>query len=198
MRPRPRRPGWVRLLLISAALASLVGGYYLGQYWQRQPLDALSAVVYPDGQRVGFPAAAGILAGTSDDDPWRILIVTDLQTAACQELLRHFALVRNRLAGWPDIQRRIRLTLLDFGHVSPGVLEPLIAEDWMERPTLDQVQLAELTASLGIQPAAGALCTATQANAVLVAPDLRRWALLPYEQPAIMAHNIATIVQFVE
>lgn len=198
MRPRRRRSSRARLLLISAALASLIGGYYLGQYWQRQPLSELSAVVYADGQPVEFPAHAGIAVEASDDAPWRLLLVTDLQTTACQALLRHFAQVRNRLAGWPDIQQRLRLTLLDYGSDPPEDLRTLIADDWMERPPLGRAELDRIAARLGILPDAGDWCGTTGANSILVAPDLRRWALIPLEQPAIMAHNIATVVQFVE
>jgi len=54
---RRRRPG-IRLLLILAALASIIAGYYLGQYWQRRPLAELSARIYPAGRPVEFPAGA--------------------------------------------------------------------------------------------------------------------------------------------
>lgn len=198
MRARPRRPGWARLLLISAALASLIGGYYLGQHWQRQPLAELSAVVYPHGRPVDFPTTAGIIAEASDDAPWRILVATNLEIDACRDLLRHFALVRNRLAGWPDIQHRLRLTLLDFAPAATRELEGLIAGDWMERPPLARAELERLAATLGILPDAAGWCGPGQDNSILVAPDLHRWALLPLEQPAIMADNIATIVQFVD
>ena len=58
-----------------------------------------------------------------------------------------------------------------------------------------QVQAVE---ELGILPDRARWCTATQLNGVLVAPDRRRWALIPYEDPQTMAYNVQAIIQFVE
>jgi hypothetical protein len=198
VQPRPRRSGRARLLLISAALASLLGGYYLGQYWQRQPLADLSAVVYREGRQVDFPPAAGIVADPSTDGPWRVVLVADLQDESCQALLQQWAMVRNRLAGWPGIQRRLRLTVLDYTTIATDPAQLPIAADWVELIRLEPVSLDALAGTMGILPGPQDRCRAMQANAILVAPDLRRWALLPSGQATIMAHDIAIIVQFVE
>lgn len=196
MHARPRRSGRLRLLLISAALASLVAGYYLGQFWQRQPLAELSAVIYPDGKPVVFPVSAKLSAGDPDAGPWRLVFAADASQAGCRQLLQDLALVRNRLAGWPSIQQRLRLAMIDYaGEDGPAIQAPA---DWIDRVTGDRASLDALAAELGILPDPDHWCTGTAANSVLVAPDLRRWALIPHEQAAIMAHNIATIVQFVE
>ena len=52
------------LLLTVAALSSLIVGYYLGQHWQRRPLAEVSAIVYPAGRPIDYPADLGI----ADDD----------------------------------------------------------------------------------------------------------------------------------
>jgi hypothetical protein len=184
--------------LIGAALTSLIIGYYLGQYWQRQPLADLSAVVYPQGLPLDLPAAVSLPETGSPEGSWRVMVAVDSGAPRCRDLLRHFALVRNRLAGWPEIQQRLRLTLLDYAPPSVEQSPIPLDGDWIERLAPGPAVLDELTGSLGILPGRKDWCTPTQANGILVAPDLRRWALLPYEQPAIMAQNIATVVQFVE
>jgi hypothetical protein len=35
-------------------------------------------------------------------------------------------------------------------------------------------------------------------NGILVDPDQRRWALIPYEEPKTMAYNLQAVIQFVE
>ena len=112
MPPTNRRGPGKRLLLILAALASVVAGYYLGQYLQRRPLAELTAVVYPAGQRIDYPAELGIDNDPGIDTPWRLFLAADTDVPACSRLLRHYATVINRLAAWPDIQANLRLSLL--------------------------------------------------------------------------------------
>ena len=81
---RRRRP--VRRLIVTlAALASLIVGYYLGQAWQRQPLETLSAVVYPNGKPVDYPPQLDL--GPDDTAPpaWRLVAVVDTRVPACGE-----------------------------------------------------------------------------------------------------------------
>lgn len=197
-RPGRRNPGR-RLILTLAALASLIVGYYLGQHWQRRPLADLSAVVYPAGQAVDYPADLDLTRDPGDASPWRLIVAADTRAAACTRLLHHYALVFNRLAAWPRIQERLRLTLLAFDHPDADAISRFTAgATWAEVISADPEALNRLGEQLGISPDPNSWCSPATANAVLVAPDDRRWALIPYEQAAIMAHNIRTIIAFVE
>lgn len=187
-----------RLLLTLAALASLIVGYYLGQYWQRQPLQDLSAVVYPDGSKVNYPAELN-LSTANDNAYWRLFISVDTGQPACENLLNHYTLVLNRLAAQPRIQQNLRLTALAFNQPSPETAELYRAQrDWLDVLSSEHKILDGLAQDLGIAPISDNWCEPMQANAILVAPDHRRWALIPHEQAAIMAHNIRTIIEFVE
>ncbi len=191
-----RGPG-IRLLLILAALASVIAGYYLGQHWQRRPLAELSATLYPAGRPLEI--TAGVNLDTETQPPWRLFLSADTRDARCATLLRHYAMVINRLAAWPDIQSRLRLTLL--AHDQPdvaGVDAFSAGVDWVEVIAADRESLARLSSRLGLMSEAEAWCTDSGASAVLVSPELMQWALIPYQQAAIMAHNIRTIIAFVE
>ena len=197
MPQRGRRSAGTRLILILAALASVIAGYYLGQYWQRRPLAGLSAVLYPAGQAVDYPA--GLITDPGTDSPWRLFLAADTRAPECEQLLRHYVLVFNRLAAWPEIQRNLRLSLL--AHDQPdraAITDFTTGVDWVEVISAAPEPLGRLGAQLGIQPDPKAWCSPLTGNAVLVAPDKKRWALIPYEQAAIMARNIRTIIAFVE
>lgn len=197
-RPGRRNPGR-RLILTLAALASLIVGYYLGQHWQRRPLADLSAVVYPAGQSVDYPADLDLTGDPGDASHWRLIVAADTRVAACTRLLHDYALVFNRLAAWPRIQERLRLTLLAFDHPDADAISRFTAgATWAEVISADPEALKRLGEQLGISPDPNRWCSPATANAVLVAPDDRRWALIPHEQAAIMAHNIRTIIAFVE
>lgn len=191
-----RRSPRARLVLILVALASLIGGYYAGQYWQRRPLADLSAVVYPSGRAVVYPAAFG----TDDTQQnWRLFLSADTQAPTCRVLLRHYATVFNRLAAWPTIQERLRLTVLAYDQPDPAAIAAFGGSvGWLEVLSAEPRQLDRLAAELGLLPLGGDWCSAHQASSVLVAPDRRAWALIPYESPAVMALNIRTIIEFVE
>lgn len=193
-----RRSPRARLALILAASLSLVIGYYLGQAWQRAPLRGLSAVVYADGHAVSYPASFGIATDEGAGD-WRLIAMIDTRAAACGELLRHLALLRNRLAGWPRIQPRLRPTLVALDAPDATTIEGFApGQDWIDVVTAEPGQLGAFAADLGIAPDRTGVCSPVQTNAVLASPDGRRWALIPHEQAAIMARNIATIIRFVE
>ncbi len=193
-----RGPGR-RLVLTLAALASLIVGYYLGQLWQRQPLDDLSAIVYPNGKALTYPADVGLPDQGADDDLWRLFVVADTGAAACGDLLRHYALVINRLAHRPKLQPRLRLTLLAYDQPDAAHSATFAGTaDWIEVISAPPATLDTLSGQLGIAPITDGWCTAAQGNAILVAPDAVAWALIPYEQTAIMARDIATIIEFVE
>ena len=193
-----RGPGR-RLVLTLAALASVIVGYYLGQWWQRQPLSDLSAIVYPNGRPVTYPAEIRLPDPDEDSRLWRLFVVGDTRATACGELLRHYALVINRLAHRPKLQPRLRLTLLAYDQPDTTARAAFAgAADWVEVLSAPPPVMDALIGQLGIAPAADGWCTATQDSAILVAPDAVAWALIPYEQTAIMAHDIATIIDFVE
>ena len=199
MPKRLRRSPGKRLVLTLAALASVIVGYYLGQYWQRRPLAGLSAVVYPAGRRVEYPAGLGTLAGPDQSAPWRLFLVVDTGVAACGRLLRHYGTVFNRLAAWPQIQSNLRLTVLAYDQPDTAAVSAYTrGVSWAEIISAQPQQLDTLARQLGIQPDPAGWCSATTSNAVLVAPDQKRWALIPFEQAAMMARNISTIVAFVE
>ena len=108
--------------------------HYLGQYWQRRPLADLNAVVYPAGRPVDYPAALALDSAPDADRPWRLFVVVDTRAADCQALLRHFALVYNRLANRPDVQAGLRLTVLAFDSPDQAAIQDFLGGiDWAER-----------------------------------------------------------------
>lgn len=199
MPPTTRRGPGKRLVLILAALASIVAGYYLGQYWQRRPLAELTAVVYPAGRRIDYPADLGIDNDPGVSTPWRLFLAVDTGAPACSRLLRHYASVINRLAAWPEIQAQLRLTVLAYDRPDAAAVTAFSGgASWAEVLSAETQSLDRLSGQLGILPDPGNWCAETQANAILVAPDRTSWALIPHEQAAMMAHNIRTIIAFVE
>lgn len=199
MRQRQRRSRGARLLLILAALTSLTVGYYFGQVWQRKPLQGLTAIVYSEGLPIAFPAGLEPPPSDGAAEPWRLIVAVDSRADACRELLRHHTLVRNRLAAWPDIQNRLRLTLLAYDRPDATAAVAFTGSaDWIEVLSGEPTALAQLTADLGIRPSGQDWCTPLQSNAILVAPNRVAWALIPHEQASIMAHNIQTLIAFVE
>jgi hypothetical protein len=190
-----RAPGR-RLALTIAALTSLILGYYLGQYWQRKPLADLSAVVYPAGRKIDYPEMLGVGAS---DDVWRLFLVADTRVGQCRQALRHFAMVVNRLAAWPKVQGRLHLAVLAYNRPDAGAAAEFTGgAAWVELISGDTDDLDRLSGQLGIAPGGLDWCESYQANTVLVAPDQTAWALIPYEQAGIMAHNIRSIVTFVD
>ena len=126
-----RRGRGTRLVVTLAALASLILGYYAGQYWQRRSLSDLSAIVYPSGQRIDTIDELTALA--SADPAWRLFLVADTRAPACAALLRHFAHVFNRLAAWPDIQANLRLSLLAMDEPNEAAITAFTAGvSWAE------------------------------------------------------------------
>jgi hypothetical protein len=108
-------------------------------------------------------------------------------------------LVINRLAHRPKLQPRLRLTLLAYDRPDAAARAAFSADvDWVEVISAPATALDRLSGQLGIAPLTDDWCTSAQANAVLVAPDAVAWALIPFEQTAIMASDIATIIDFVE
>ena len=171
----------------------------LGQAFQRQPLQGLSAVVYTDGKPIDYPQQLLDEDTPAQAPPWRLFIIADTTLPACRELPRHYAWVRNRLAAWPEIQQRLRLTVLALDEPDATAIAAFApGEDWIDVLPLKAQPPDPLIAALGILPTGMDLCTPLQLNAILVSPEQRRWALIPHEPAADMAHNIRTIVEFVE
>jgi hypothetical protein len=198
MRNRPRHGPRARLTLTLAALGALLVGYYVGQYWQRQPLEALSAVVFEDGKPIEYPASLD-LAATDATAAWRLFLTADTRVEACATALRRFALMMNRLAAWPKIQSRVRLTVL--AHDEPSAEQTLAFDagaTWIDVVSAPRADLERLTGALGILPDRKRWCAPTQLNSMLVAPNGQRWALIPYEDPETMAYNVQAVIQFVE
>lgn len=194
-----RRSPRTRLILTLAALASLIGGYYAGQYWQRRPLADLSAILYPAGRPVDYPAGLGIDTGSGANGPWRLFVVADTRATQCRELVRHFASVINRLAAWPQIQARLRLTLLAYDRPDAQAVAAFSGGTaWLEVVSADPASLDLLSAQLGITPGGSGWCEGEQSNGILVSPNHAAWALIPHEQAAIMADNIRTLIAFLE
>ncbi|MGB5736098.1 MAG: hypothetical protein WBM40_16800 [Thiohalocapsa sp.] len=198
MRNRPRHSPRARLLLTLAALGSLLVGYYLGQYWQRQPLDQLSAIVFEDGKPIELPGSL-VLTTPAEPPVWRLFVAVDSQVDACRSAMRQFAFMMNRLAAWPKIQARVRVTALAFDNPSVEQAEAFAGGTrWVEAVNIPKPQLERLVDELGIQPDTAQWCVPTQLNGILVAPDSKRWALIPYEDPETMAYNVQAVIQFVE
>jgi hypothetical protein len=188
-----------RLIITLSALASVIVGYYLGQHWQRRPLAELTAVVYPAGQPVQYPPGLVIDSDPDMPPPWRLFLAADTRVAECVGLMWHYATVFNRLAASPTIQDNLRLTVLAYDRPDAAAVTAFTGGvEWAEILNADPQQLEPLSRQLGILPDPDAWCGETGANAVLVAPDRKRWALIPYQQAAMMARNISTIIAFVE
>jgi len=198
MRQRPRHSPRARALLTLAALGALLVGYYLGQYWQRQPLSELTAIVYTDGAPVDIPDEL-VPADGRDAETWRLYLVADTTRERCRAALPRFGLMMNRLAAWPSIQPRVRLTVIAYdGPSSDAALKFKGGAPWVDVISADPVSLDALSGDLGILPDPLQWCEETQLNSVLVAPDGRRWALIPFEDPKTMAFNVQAVIQFVE
>jgi hypothetical protein len=184
-----------RLALTLLALATLISGYYLGQLWQRQALQDLTAVVYPSGRPLALPDDL-LPAG---DDAWRLFVTGDTTATACRQLLRDYGFARNRLAAAPDIQARLRLVMLAFDQPEEAARERLADEaGWIDVIAPSPDVLEDLAGELGIRPIGSAWCTGAAASAVLVSPRQEAWGLIPHEAPAAMARNIRGIIEFVE
>lgn len=198
MRQPPRRSPQARWLLTLAALGALIVGYYLGQSWQRQSLEGLSAIVYPDGKSVAVPDDLG-LDTPNEESPWRLFVVVDTRDPACRSALTRFGLMMNRLAAWPTIQARVRLTVLAYdAPPDADALDFRRGASWIDVVGSESAVLDRLSADLGILPNGTDWCTPTELNGILVDPERRRWALIPYEAPKTMAHNVQAVIQFVE
>jgi hypothetical protein len=196
VRRSTRRAPGRRLILTAAALASLIVGYYLGQHWQRRALADLSAIIYPAGRAIDYPQGLTISDG---DQRWRLFLVADTRQAQCHRLMRHFAAVVNRLATTPEIQERLRLVVLAYDRPDADALAAFTGGvGWTEVVGGEREALDRLSGQLGIAPGGRDWCNSYQASSVLVGPDRTAWALIPYEPAAIMAHNISSIVAFVE
>lgn len=198
MRDR-RRTGGKRLVITLAALLSLIIGYYLGQQWQRQPLTDLSATVYANGVAIDYPKGLERPAGFHDVDAWRLFMAFDARMPACSERLQQALLAVNRLAPQTTLQARTRLTLLLYNDSEGGVREGLRGErDRIEIITGSNTDLDTITGRVGTLPLRSRWCAADAGGLALISPQHEAWALIPWETPAAMAHNIATIVEFLE
>lgn len=196
---RSRRRPWLRFALVAAALLSLLVGYYLGQYWQRRGLGELSATVYPVGRPLDYPAGLPLTPGDADARRWRLFVTADTREDACRDLLQHFALVMNRLAAWPGVQPRVRVTLLAYDAPDATAIQRFSGlAGWSEVVSAPPAMLDALAAQLGILPLGADWCAGPQGSGVLVSPRREAWALLPADTPAATAQNLASIIGFVE
>jgi hypothetical protein len=197
--PRRTRRPWLRLPIVAAALLSLVVGYYLGQHWQRRGLDQLTALVYPGGKPVAYPDALRLTPGDVERGRWRLFAAVDTRIAECKALLRDYGLAVNRLAAWPDIQPRVRVTMLAYDGPDLDAIRAFSGlAPWVEVVGAPPGVLDQLAGQLGILPSGGDWCVADQANAVLVSPRGEAWALVPRDPPAVIADNLGSIISFVE
>lgn len=194
---RRRRPAQ-RFIVISVAIATLVVGYYLGQYWQRRPLSDISATLYDGKQHLQIPER---LAAPSDSDGhgWRLYIVADTGAEACRQLLRSYALMFNHLAVHPKIQSDLKVVVLAYDHPDADAETAFTGGvTWAELLIGDPDAMDQVTTQLGLSTLGLARCSLGNDDAVLVGPDNAIWALIPHEEPDIMARNLNTIIDFVE
>ena len=198
MRKRSRRSPRARLLVMLAALVSLIVGYYLGQSWRRQPLDDLSVILFAEPRAIDY----GDLAITAPQDtphPWRLFVAGDTRESACGDMLRHYARVMNRLAARAGIQQRLRVTLLAYDNPDAAAATAFRSGvTWADVIGAPSAQLDRLGTQLGIGPDREHVCADGHTDASLVSPAHEAWALIPNDAPAIMAANIVAIVESVE
>lgn len=192
--PGMRRPT-TRLGLTLLALATLIAGYYLGQYWQRRPLQDLTAVVYASGRPLALPEDRF----PPGDDAWRLFVAGRPASPACAGLLRDYAFVRNRLAAVPGVQARLRVVMITVdGSGDDPDDGPAAGADWIDLLAIPHSTADRLAGELGLGPNGSATCTGEDAAGILVSPRQEAWARIPYEQPAAMARNIRGVIEFVE
>lgn len=191
MRP-PRNGSMRRLVLIMAALATLLVGYYLGNQYQFGNLQSLQAIVLDQPVEVDPLLLPQALREQREAQPgWLILLAGDLKTPACEQLLQHYVQVHNRLAGESQLQNGLQLALLQSSDAQPTPVWQHVR--WANAYALPKEQLLKLTGTLGISPIGTRWCQDVQANAALIGPDDLQRAILPQAKAAETAEAISTL-----
>ncbi len=172
-------------------MAVLLVGYYLGQQYRLSQLEASGADLLNDPIRIDTPPLPKALAQAMRGR-WTLVLAGE-PDARCDQLLRHYIQVFNRLAAWPKLQNRLRLVLLSSW--GPGNESPWRYVDWAEVYVLPPSQRAELIATLGLPPPTPAHCIGEEATVALIGPDHRLYARLPLDKPPRMAESLRLILQ---
>lgn len=172
-------------------MAVLLIGYYLGQQYRLSQLEASGADLLNDPIQIDTPPLPKALAQAMPGR-WTLVLAGE-PDARCDQLLRHYIQVFNRLAAWPKLQNRLRLVLLSSW--GPGKDSPWRYVDWAAVYVLPPSQRAELIATLGLPPPTPAHCIGEEATAALLGPDHRLYARLPLDKPPRMAESLRLILQ---
>jgi len=192
-RKRPPRTPLQRLALITAALGTVVLGYWLGNRYQFGELQNSSAILMEQPVEIDTaPLPNDLQTQIKAEEQWVILLAGE-NGKACDQLLNHYIEVVNRLAAWPKIQARIRLALLDgSGRVGSPAWQQL---EWADSHNMQQADILALTSALGIAPIGNRWCKDVQATTALLGPGNVSHALLPLDKPAEIAESLRLIIQ---
>lgn len=191
-RKRPPRSTSQRLALITAALGTLVLGYYLGNRFQYDELRQSSAIVLEKPVPVDIKLLPPGLRTIAEDPGQWVILLPGEPGRACDDLLDHYVRVINRLAAWPAVQSRIRLSLLNFSGRAPGTAWQRYG--WARSYPLSKAEVLELTSQLGIAPVGNRWCLDVQATTALLGPGAEVRALLPLDKPAEMAESLRLLL----
>ncbi len=172
-------------------MAIMLLGYYWGNRYAFSDLEKLSAVVHQQPLDI----APDVRLTSTKEDTWRLILPGDSTNPACNRLLAHYTSVFSRLAARPAIQQHLRLIMLDRQNSPLSTQHPWQQHNWSQVEQLTADRHHALTKALGIQPIGNRWCEKIQATAALLDPQWRLTALIPYEQPAKMAHNIQVIIE---
>ena len=191
-RSRPPRTPLHRFAIISTALCTLLLGYYLGNRYQLGELRNSAAIMLEQPIETDTtPLPRELRELIEVQHKWVILLPGEAGTA-CDDLLRHYVEVVNRLAAWPEIQSRVSLALLDITGRAPSLAWQNVA--WAASHPMREIDMLALTETLGIAPVGNRWCRDVQATAALLGPGNRAYALLPLDNPADIAESLRLII----
>ena len=186
---RLRGKGWRRLRLTTAAVAALLLGYYLGHLYQVDRLEEAGLRML-DAPRVLTNLPAPLRRAL--EGHWSLLLAGE-PGGACDNLLRHYIQVYNRIADHPRLQRRLRLVLLSAW--PPAEESPWRLYDWAGVHVLPASQRQALLEEAGLGDALRTRpCTsAAGTTALLLDPQARLLGTLPLDKPARMAESLRLV-----
>jgi len=192
-RNRPPRSALHRFAIISVALCTVLLGYYLGNRYQFGELQNTAAIMFEQPIELEIDELPQPLRDQIEaEDEWLILLAGE-PGSSCEALLAHYIEVVNRLAAWPNIQKRIRLILVDSADAPIGPTWKSV--EWAHIQAMTEQQMLEFTGQLGIAPLGTRWCEDVQATAALIGPGRYSHALLPLDKPADIAESLRLIIE---
>lgn len=186
-----RRSRFNHFFLIIAALGVLLLGYYLGNRYQYAELRNLPIELYPEPIVVDAAYLPDELSQKAEQGHWLILL-SGIPHAACDALLRHYLEVYNRLAVYPEVQKKLYLALLSDREVQASLLWQHMA--WAQVYPMEAANHQQLFAALQLPPIGNRWCQDVQATTALLSPDRQHYASLPLDEPQQMVKNLQALI----